>query len=47
MVRKGNADTFEATKIEPANMPCEVGFSADALKGPSGTPVLEYEVELV
>ena len=32
IVRRGNADVFEATKIEPIDVPCQTGFSADALK---------------
>jgi len=32
IMRSGNVATFEATKIEPGNQPCQVGFSMDSLK---------------
>ncbi len=32
VVRRGNADVFEATRIDPIDVPCQVGFSPDALK---------------
>jgi hypothetical protein len=32
LTRKGNVDVFEATKVEAVNVPCQIGFSADALK---------------
>jgi len=32
VARRGTVDVFEATKIDPIDAPCQVGFSADALK---------------
>jgi hypothetical protein len=32
VARRGTVDIFEATKIDPIDAPCQVGFSADALK---------------
>jgi len=32
LTRKNNMDVFEATKVEAVNVPCQIGFSADALK---------------
>jgi len=32
IMRSGNVATLEATKIDPVNQPCQVGFSMDSLK---------------
>ena len=32
VARRGTVDVLEATKIDPIDAPCQVGFSADALK---------------
>jgi hypothetical protein len=31
-MRSGNTAVFQATKVEPINQPCQIGFSGDALK---------------
>ena len=32
LARRNNVDVFEATKVEALNAPCQIGFSAEALK---------------